>query len=161
MTTQIVHAPAGINTPKGQEAYFHMLRKYNTMREASVEMGRRMVRGVAAAATGVILGYIDGRYDYAEVHGIPMAGLVGIGGTILGVFLDGEIGEIVSAAGMAGSAVWGRDWGADLGRTQKQKAGQQGQTKASGSPGQLPGNTIPSGYTNYPGQSQSVSAGRF
>lgn len=137
--TQIVHAPAGMS-PKASKEYFGVLSRYQKMKDAGRETGTRVVRTVASFATGAVLGYLDGRYDYAEIHGVPTSAAVAVGSNIAGLFLGGSYGEMLHNIGNAAGAVYGRDWAADLGRTAKQKAGQNGGASSS---------TTPAGYTPY------------
>lgn len=152
--SSIVHAPSGM-TPHAAKEFFAVKRQYNNMKEAGKEAGKRTIRAIASVGTGAILGYMDGRYDYTEVGGVPIAAGVAVGGLIAGLFVGGELGEILATAGNAGGAIYGRDWAAQVGRDQKNKAGNSKPTGALGT-----GQTMPSGYTTYSAPSHAT-AGRW
>lgn len=141
--SQIMHAPNGM-TPSAQKEYFKVLTRFQNLKKGTAEGGIRAARMAVSASTGAAIGFIEGYYELTEISEIPLAAAIAVTANLGAFFfLTGEAAEMAHNVGNAASAVAGRDWFADLGKTAREKAKHKSSSSSSSS------STTPAGYQPY------------
>ena len=142
MTSSLVVADTNGMSNKAAERHVALLRKYESKKELLKEGMERTTSAVLAFATGLGVGYVEGRYpEKSEVLGVPLPMVIGAVGLVSSLFLPDEYAVYAIDIGNAGSAIYGRDLAYDLGQKKQQKA-------AGATAGTAP--TTRAGYAAYP-----------
>lgn len=123
MSASLVVADTTGMSNKAAERHIAYVKKYESKKELLKESADRLASSVLAFATGLGVGYIEGRYpDKAEVVGIPLPLVIAAGGFVASIALPDQYAGYAVDIGNAGSAIYGRDVAYDLGTKKREKA---------------------------------------
>lgn len=124
MSTAMVVADTSGMSPKAAERHVAAVRKFEAKKDLLAESAARTASAVLAFATGLGVGFIEGRYpDKAEVLGVPLPMVIAVGGLAGSIFAPDEMASYFVDIGNAGSAIYGRDVAFDLGTKKREKSG--------------------------------------
>lgn len=125
MSASLVVADTSGMSPKAAERHVAAVKKYEAKKDLLAESASRTASAVLAFATGLGVGYIEGRYpDKADVLGVPLPMVIAVAGLAGSIFAPADIVSYCVDIGNAGSAIYGRDVAYDLGTKKKEKSGQ-------------------------------------
>ena len=129
MTSLVVADTSGMS-PKAADRYVASVKKFEAKKDLLAESADRTASAVLAFATGLGVGFIEGRYpDKAEVLGIPLPMVIAVTGLAGSIFAPDDFARYFVDIGNAGSAIYGRDVAFDLGTKKREKSSSGTPTK--------------------------------
>lgn len=139
MSSMVVADTTGM-TPKAAERHVAAVKRYEAKKDLLAESMQRTASTVLAFATGLGVGFVEGRYpDKAEVVGVPLPLVIAMGGLAGSLFAPDDLANYLADVGNAGSAIYGRDIAYDLGQKKREKT-----QSSTGTP------TKQSAFSGYP-----------